>query len=82
MLEVDLEYPDELHYHHNDYPLAPEKLDISHDMLSDYCKKIAHEYGIKFGGVIKLIPNLANKSKYVVYLQKSSVIFITWSEID
>ena len=63
MLEVDIEYPDELHYHHNDYPLAPEKLDISHDMLSDYCKKITHEYGIKFDGVIKLIPNLANKSK-------------------
>ena len=73
MLEVDLEYPDELHYHHNDYPLAPEKLDIGHDMLSDYCKKIAHEYGIKFGGVTKLIPNLANKSKYEVYLRNLQI---------
>ena len=27
-LEVDLEYPDELHELHNDYPLAPEKLVI------------------------------------------------------
>ena len=24
-LEVDLEYPDELHEFHNDYPVAPEK---------------------------------------------------------
>ena len=39
ILEVDLEYPDKLHVLHNDYPLAPEKLDISDDMLSDYCKK-------------------------------------------
>ena len=32
-LEVGLEYPDELHELHNDYPLAPEKLAISSDML-------------------------------------------------
>ena len=41
ILQVDLEYPDELHVLHNDYPLAPEKLAVSYDMLSDYCKKIA-----------------------------------------
>ena len=38
-LEVDLEYPDELHELHNDYPLAPEKLAVSSNMLSKYCKK-------------------------------------------
>ena len=27
-----LEYPDELHELHNDYPLAPEKLAIPYDM--------------------------------------------------
>ena len=31
--EVDLEYPAELHILHNDDPLAPEKLEISNDML-------------------------------------------------
>ena len=36
ILEVDLEYPDELHVLHNDYPLAREKLSIPYDMLSDY----------------------------------------------
>ena len=35
ILEVDLEYPDELHVLHNDYPLALETLAIPDDMLSD-----------------------------------------------
>ena len=36
ILEADLEYPDELHELRNDYPLAPENLEISDDMLSKY----------------------------------------------
>ena len=36
-------------------------------MLSDYCKKIADEYEIKVGDVKKLIPNLGNKTNYVVH---------------
>ena len=50
-LEVELEYPHELHELHNDYPLAPEKLAISSDMLSKYCKKIADKCEIKVGDV-------------------------------
>ena len=36
-------------------------------MLSNYCFSIANEYGIKIGGVNKLVPNLGNKSKYIVH---------------
>ena len=46
ILEVDLEYPSELYDLHNDYPLAPEKLEVSQNMLSKYCSDIANEYGI------------------------------------
>ena len=34
----DLEYPENLHDLHNDYPLAPEKLVVHDEWLSPYCK--------------------------------------------
>ena len=42
IIEVDLEYPGELHALRNDYPLTPtpKKLAIPYDMLSNYCKKM------------------------------------------
>ena len=36
-------------------------------MLSKYCKKIADKCEIKVGDVTKLIPNLGNKTKYVLH---------------
>ena len=66
MLEVDIEYCKELHDSHSDYPLAPEKLEISSNMLLKYCSNIANKCGIKVGGVNKLVPNLRDKFKYIV----------------
>ena len=48
ILEVDLEYPENLHDLHNDYPFCPERVE---------CKN----------GVKKLIPNLNDKTKYVIH---------------
>ena len=42
-------------------------MDISNDMLSKYCSNIAKKCRIKVGGVNKLVPNLCDKSKYVVH---------------
>ena len=67
VLEVDLNYSDDLHELHNDYPSVPEKFKISKNMFSKYCCNIANEYGINIGGVNKLVPNLGNKSKYVLH---------------
>ena len=63
ILEVDLEYPQELHDLHNDYPLGPEKIKVAKYMLSDYCKKIAEKFNISSGLVHKLIPTLNDKEK-------------------
>ena len=48
ILVVDLEYPENLHDLHNDYPFCPERVK---------CKN----------RVEKLIPNLRNKTKYVIH---------------
>ena len=67
LIEVDLEYPKELHDLHNDYPLAAERVCVNKHMLSEYCKTIATKYNISTGLVSKLIPTLSNKEKYVLH---------------
>ena len=75
----DLKFHDDLHYLHNDYPLAPQKLEISNDTLSIYYSNFADKYKIKVDGDKKLLPNLGNKCKYAI--QEPSVVCITWNEI-
>ena len=50
---------------HNDYPLSPEKIEIGHNILSNYCSSGTNKYDI--GCVNKLIPNLANKSIFAFH---------------
>ena len=61
ILEVDLEYQEKLQNIHNDYPFAPEKINIPKEWLSDYCLKIANAHNITTA-VKKLVPNLMNKN--------------------
>ena len=67
VLEADLECPKELHDMFTDYPLAPEKINIQKECLSNYCSKIANEHNITTGAVKKLVPNLMDKNNYVIY---------------
>ena len=66
-LEVDLAYPPELHPAHNDYPLAPEKLAISKEEMSLYQQRLIDELGVASVSCEKLVPNLMNKTRYVVH---------------
>ena len=68
--EVDLEYPQELHDIHNDYPVVSAKVKVSNIMLSACFKKIAEKYNISIGLVSKLIPTLRDKKEYVLHYRK------------
>ena len=58
ILEVDLEYPAELHQLHNDYPLAPERFVVTNEMISEYGKHLSEELGSKIFENRKISPQL------------------------
>ena len=70
VLEVDLEYLKELRELHNDYPLAPDKIEIKRGMLSEYQIKIADLYNIPVSNVKKIVCKFFDKEKYVIHYEK------------
>ena len=70
ILEVDLDVPEWLHDIFKDYPPAPEKMEISYDMLSDRQRELLAMFTNKaesWKSVPKLVPSLKAKNKYVVH---------------
>ena len=67
ILEVDPNYPKELHPKHTDYPLAVESLEVPREWVSPYTEELIQRKGGKHLSVKKLIPNLYDKKKYVLH---------------
>ena len=67
MFEVDLQYPPSLHEKHSEYPLAPEHMVITDDLLSDWQLRKKKEYNLKNGKTPKLCLTLSSKNNYVVH---------------
>jgi len=68
IVECDLDYPPELHELHNEYPLAPERVDVQVEMISDTQVEIARHYARNRTGTnVKLVPHLMRKERYVAH---------------
>jgi len=55
ILKVDLEYPEELHEAHNDYPLAPAKKATDPRKMSEYQRRLMVELGLEPPNTEKLV---------------------------
>lgn len=69
ILEVDLEYPEDLHDAHNDYPLAPEQYAVPESEMSPLQKIWYAELDCPKNDFDKLCGTLRNKDRYVVHGQ-------------
>lgn len=68
-IECDLEYPEELHNMHNSYPLAPEKLTITNDMLSPFTAELKKDLNVSDDKINKLVCTLSTKRNYVLHIR-------------
>ena len=66
-LEVDLEYPEELHNLHRDFPMAPEHYTVTRTMLSPWTQERFDNVGQQCHDTRKLVPHLNKHERYVVH---------------
>ena len=69
VLEFDIEYLKELRKLHNDFLLAPDRIEIKREILSEYQLEIANLHKIPNGNVKKLVPNFFDKENYVLHYE-------------
>jgi len=74
ILEVHLEYPEELHDAHYSYPLAPEKKVTDLRQMSEYQRRPMEDLGINPPNTEKLVLTLEKKREVRAVLQEPAAV--------
>ena len=72
LVEIDFEYPSDIHEKTRDLPLAPDHMCVEEDWLSDYQKEVIKETNIKVGQHHKLLLTCFSRKNYIVHYRLSS----------
>ena len=68
ILEVDLDYPEELHNSHSDFPLAPTREAIKLEWFGEYQEELREKLGMQLvSKTKKLLQTLFNKEHYTLH---------------
>ena len=69
ILQCDLQYPNHLHDKHKYYPLAPESLSITYDMLSPHALNFLEKNKAKFSTQTRLVGSVKDKIAYTLHIK-------------
>lgn len=70
ILEVDLSYPKHLHTEHDNFPLAPQNIELSYENLSPYAKKALNLCsGSKKFTDVKLSSTFYDRRNYIIHFK-------------
>ena len=62
-----MEYPVKLHDLNSDFPLSPEKMKVTDEILSPYSQQLKERLDLTEPHIAKLVPNLYDKTRYILH---------------
>ena len=82
ILQVDLEMPKDKHDYFNHYPPAPEHVEVTEDMLSNFNIQCMERLNLNHTKCTKLIPNFHQQGEICSSLQNLTMLHSSWYVVE